>query len=233
VELYLIRHGQSTNNALGTDIGRSQDPALTEIGVQQAEAVAAHLANGPYPESRLDNRDSYQIDHLYCSAMQRALQTAQPIGKVLGLTPEVWVDVHEQGGIFLKEQNGAYQGYGGMTRAEILAGFPDYVLPAAISETGWWNRGFETVPMATGRALAVAEDLLERGPGSDQRIAIVSHGFFLNLLIKALFNQLPAIGMYYHHHNTGITRFDIRPDGFISLRYLNRISHLSPDLVTR
>ena len=37
MELYLIRHGQSTNNLLATAEGRSHDPPLTETGQRQAE----------------------------------------------------------------------------------------------------------------------------------------------------------------------------------------------------
>ncbi|HLV36213.1 MAG TPA: histidine phosphatase family protein, partial [Spirillospora sp.] len=52
MEVYLIRHGQSVNNALGSPAGRSHDPELTEIGFRQAEILAAHLADGECPESK-------------------------------------------------------------------------------------------------------------------------------------------------------------------------------------
>ena len=49
MELYLIRHGQSTNNARWETLdGRStvpvSDPTLTEKGVRQAELLAEFLA---------------------------------------------------------------------------------------------------------------------------------------------------------------------------------------------
>jgi broad specificity phosphatase PhoE len=232
MELYIIRHGQSTNNALGTAVGRVQDAPLTEIGLRQAEALAAHLAAGPYPESEWEKRAGYEFDHLYCSAMQRALQTAEPVGKALGLKPEVWVDVHEQGGIYLDSDDGQTIGFPGMTRAEIAERFPDYVLPDAVTENGWWNKNYETIGAASGRAIAVAEILIERSQESDERIALISHGMFVSLLIKALLNQLPGAMTYYHHYNTGISRIDIQPDAPLILRYLNRINHLTPDLLT-
>lgn len=232
MELYIIRHGQSTNNALGTSVGRVHDAPLTEIGLQQAEALAAHLAAGPYPESLWENRAGYHFDHLYCSAMQRALQTAAPVSKALGIRPEVWVDVHEQGGIYLDGDDGQSIGYPGMTRAEILERFPDYVLPDNVTESGWWNRDYESVGMAAGRAIAVAEILVERSRAGDERIALISHGMFVSLLIKALLNQLPNPATYYHHYNTGITRLDIQPGAPLILRYLNRTNHLPPDLIT-
>ncbi|HLV33825.1 MAG TPA: histidine phosphatase family protein [Spirillospora sp.] len=233
MELYIIRHGQSTNNALRSAVGRVQDAPLTEIGHRQAEALAQHLAAGPYPESEWERRAGYEFDHLYCSAMQRALQTAEPVGKALGLKPEVWVEVHEQGGIYLDSDDGRYIGFPGMTRAEISERFPDYVLPESVTESGWWNnKTYEDVGAAAGRAIAVAEILIERSQQGDERIALISHGMFVNLLIKALLNQLPSATTYYHHYNTGISRIDINPHAPLILRYLNRTAHLTPDLLT-
>jgi 2,3-bisphosphoglycerate-dependent phosphoglycerate mutase/probable phosphoglycerate mutase len=112
MEIYLIRHGQSVNNALGDDLTRRvMDAPLTELGQQQAAHVAQHLAAADYPEAAFYHngrpRDHYGLTHLYCSAMQRALQTALPIGQALGLMPEVWVDIHEHGGIYLDDEHGA------------------------------------------------------------------------------------------------------------------------------
>jgi broad specificity phosphatase PhoE len=232
MELYLIRHGQSTNNALGTPQGRSKDPGLTALGFRQADAVAAHLADGVCPDCLWEQRSGYNLDRLYCSAMYRAMLTARPIGQALGLNPEVLDDIHEQGGIYLDEREGQRVGYPGMTRSAILAEFPGYVLPDTVTENGWWNRDYESVAAATGRAINVAERLIREGKTSSARIALVTHNFFANLLIKALFNQLPGLSMFYYHYNTAITRIDINPDGFLGLRYLNRTNHLTADLIT-
>ena len=233
MELYIIRHGQSTNNALGSEVGRSKDPALTDMGGDQAAAVARHLSNGSNPDSALDKRDGYGINKLYCSAMLRALQTARPIASALGLQAEVWSPIHEQGGIYLDEGDGQRVGHPGLTRQEILDQFPNTVVPEDITEMGWWNRGWESETEAMGRAVAVADTLLERGKTSQERIGMVSHGYFINLLIKALLNQLPAPGLYYHHYNTAITRIDFHANGALVLRYLNRVNHLNTSQITQ
>jgi broad specificity phosphatase PhoE len=67
---------------------------------------------------------------------------------------------------------------------------------------------------------------------SRQNVAIITHGGFMNVLLKALTNQLPASQIYYHHFNTAITRVDFRSDGALSLRYINRFDHLPPDLIS-
>ena len=51
-QLFFIRHGQSTNNALADPTQRVQDPELTELGQIQAERVAEYLS-GKSPPKRV------------------------------------------------------------------------------------------------------------------------------------------------------------------------------------
>jgi broad specificity phosphatase PhoE len=224
MQLYLIRHGQSTNNTLDDYKDRLCDPPLTELGRQQAERVAGHLA---------DSRGGYGITRLYVSPMWRALQTAQLIGQALGLAVEVWIEVHEAGGVYLDYgEAGGIVAYPGKTRAEMLAEFPDYVLPETVTERGWWRgEGREDWPACQGRAIQVAEQLRQRA-AEDERIAIVSHGGFGNALLKALFDQLPSSHLWYAHGNTGITRIDFFDDGRLGVQFLNRMEHLPPELIS-
>jgi broad specificity phosphatase PhoE len=243
MELYFIRHGQSSNNALANIQERTCDPLLTELGQRQAKIVAQHLTNGLTPElakngsveaTHNSQRRGYGITKLYCSAMKRALQTAKPIGEALGITPEVWIDIHEKGGIYLNhgEEKGRV-GYPGLTRSEILAEFPDYQLPEQITEDGWWNNGYEDWPTCQGRAIKVAGQLLEwANSDSQDRIALISHGGFIDALLKALCDQLPSRHLWYHHYNTAITRIDFDESERLHLRFMNRIDHLPLKLIS-
>ncbi|HXV44963.1 MAG TPA: histidine phosphatase family protein [Anaerolineae bacterium] len=241
MKLFIIRHAQSTNNALPDERDRVPDPPLTELGHHQAQLLAEHLATGKNPElsawtsveaSVSHNRRSYDITKLYCSAMHRSLQTAQPIAQALNLTPEIWLDIHEHGGIYL--DHGAEKGivgYPGRTRSEILAEFPTCVLPEAITEEGWWTGGQEDWPSVHGRAIKVVAELRARA-ASDERIAIVSHGGFIDALIKSLLNQSPSPHVFYYNFNTAISRIDFRDDGRLDFRYLNRVDHLPQELIS-
>jgi 2,3-bisphosphoglycerate-dependent phosphoglycerate mutase/probable phosphoglycerate mutase len=167
--------------------------------------------------------------------MWRALQTARPIGEALGLTPEVWIDIHEVGGIFLDhDETGQAVGYPGQTRPEILAEFPNYILPKGITEEGWWNNGREDWPGCLGRSIRVADELrnLAEQVGNDERVALVTHGGFIDALLKALLNLLPGRHMAFYHYNTAITRLDFWDDGRLGLRYVNRVPHLSPKMIS-
>jgi len=233
MELFLIRHGQSANNALGDVSLRDKDPELTELGVRQAERVAAFLAAGGHDDPRLRREGDPFFDHLYCSPMLRAMQTAAPIGRALEVTPEVWVDIHEMGGIYLDhgEERGVI-GYPGMTREEMGERFPGYLLPEGVGEDGWWKEdGMESFHAGQSRAIGAASILKERAD-EDERIGLVSHGGFLSCLLQALGRQLPAEGFYYEHGNTAITRLRLGADGTVVLLFSNRLDHLSGDLLS-
>lgn len=217
MELYLIRHAQSTNQVLDQPDARVFDPSLTDLGERQAALLAQHLGAGR--ERIRSVRDG--ITSLACSPMWRALQTARPLGEALDLVPEVWVDLHEQ--VRAEETRG------GSSRGRIENAFPDYVLPEEITERGWWNRREESHSETMERAIRVAGRLFGQAE-PDERLAIVSHARFIDSLLKAFFDQLPGYGFWYHHFNTGVTRLGLADR--LDVRYLNRVDHLPPAMVS-
>ena len=229
MDLFLIRHGESTNNVL-TDVSqRVADPELTAKGRVQAERVAAYLAEGLHlaPAEREEDRPFF--DRLYCSAMIRALHTAQAIEQAMESKSEIWVAIHEMGGIYLDHggERGTV-GYPGLTRAEIAARFPTSVASAEVGEDGWWDAGMETDEQAQRRAMNVAADLLARA-GEETRVGLVTHGGFISLLLSALDNQGIDDDSYYGHDNTAITRIALAP-GDTVIKYINRTEHLPDEL---
>ena len=101
MDVFIIRHGQSYNNALADMSERVAAPPLTQKGVRQADRVAAHLAGGGHLLESERGNGKPLLDELHCSAMARALETARPIGEAMRLKTQVWVDIHEVGGLFL------------------------------------------------------------------------------------------------------------------------------------
>ena len=229
MELFLIRHGQSTNNALTDWSQRVEDPLLTNSGEQQAELTARHVAAGLHLHPTARDAARPVLDQLYCSPMIRAMQTADAIAKAVGVTPQVWVDIHEVGGVYL-DQGERKVGYPGRSRSELAQRFPRCVLVPDLTENGWWNRDFEESHVGHGRAASVAKMLRERA-AEDARVGLVSHGDFLSALLKALGGQPFDTGIYYEHRNTGITCIDLTPQA-ARVRYLNRVDHLTEELDT-
>ena len=70
--LLIVRHGQSVANLGGIFAGHI-DPELTELGFQQAECTAEFIAN------------TYRVDAVYSSDLQRAYHTGLAVGRKLGL----------------------------------------------------------------------------------------------------------------------------------------------------
>ena len=246
MRLYIIRHGESINNRLDDHLDyntymqqRSPDPALTELGERQAKAVADHLATATVAEHHRGQKGvaGYGITRIYCSAMLRAMQTAQPIQQALGIHPEVLIDIHEQGGLFLgnPREPESCQGFPGLTRSEMNQRFAGYVLPEDVTEEGWyrgthepWSGCIERAKRSATYMANLAQEFIESGV--DEHVAMVAHGDFIDRFIKALLDQLPGDHFYYTHYNTAITQVDFTPSKQRVLRYVNRTEHFTPDL---
>jgi broad specificity phosphatase PhoE len=229
MKLFLVRHGQSFNNTLPDGKGRVADPPLTAIGERQAPQVAQYLANGaakdPYNEG--GSTSGFGITRLFTSAHLRCLQTSAPIAEALNLDPEIWVDVHEECGIWLD----GHPTMSGMTRLEIAEQFPRVVIPDEIGKEGWWNRPRETEAEWVARADRVADQLWREFADTDEHLAIVAHGGFIKDLVSALIAGGPLEKAMISCRNTSITNFNFS-EGELVVGYVNRVDHLSPELVT-
>lgn len=240
MNLYLIRHAESVNNARFRDADvidlslRDPDPALTDLGRVQAEHLARFIAHAAEPYTQHPHGRAL-LTHLVVSPMRRAIETAQAIARQAPLPVEVWDDIHEVGGIFdiVGDQQHPLPG---MTREEILALLPDAHLPPSITECGWWHQTrVETFAQAHERAQRVAERLRAYAAAHPEaRLGLVSHGIFLTLLVRVLIGApfrepLPA---YFYHNNTGITRLEFVQPHEIAIHYTNFIGHLPSECLT-
>lgn len=240
MQLYFIRHGQSTNNLLwectGGSDGRSEDPELTEIGRQQAALVAGFLtqADGALSEKPLDlqNAAGFGITHVYCSLMVRAVATGNTVAQTLGLPLIGLRDAHETGGIFLQDpETGENVGQPGKTRAYFADRYPNLVLPDDVADSGWWNRPFEEREERRGRAERLVAALLTRHRGTEDRVVLVSHGGFYNYVLAAIMGLPDTYDFWFSLNNTGITRVDYVPERMY-ITYMNRVEFLPRALVT-
>lgn len=246
MELYFIRHGQSQNNANwnNSDYMESPDPALTEMGHEQAHLLAEFLKKNQTITNdkvwNVQNRYGFGLTHIYTSMMERAVYTAAPIAQALEIPLIAWKEIHEEGGIFSRGDKSNILGLPGRSRSFFAQNFPMLTLPKELDETGWWNRPFEAEEERQPRADQVLADLLARHKDQEgqpqHRIAFVSHGgFFMRLMCAIL--QLPwrqaALGMrsWFMLNNCSISRFDIYKEE-INIAYLNRTDYLPDHLIT-
>lgn len=239
MQLYYIRHGQSANNwryaQTGSALGRSDDAELTDMGRQQAEYVAAFLAAGvtePAPPYDYQNVGGFGLTHLYSSLMVRAVETGTIISRAMGIPLVGWKDWHETGGIFQENHETAeFIGLPGKPRAYFVEHYPDFILPDDAAEDGWWNRPFEAREERFPRAERVLQALLARHGGTEDRVAIVSHGGFFNYLLAAILRYPLENRPWFALNNTAITRIDFKPES-TEIIYVNRADFLPRDLIT-
>ena len=247
MQLYLIRHCQSENNALwlrtGSSDGRLADPPLTELGHKQAVQLARFMAgkqdSGKAAEDDPLDRRGINLTHLYCSLMTRSIETGQYIAGTLGLPLVARADIHERGGIYLKDPNtNEKNGLPGPNKDHFIRHFPAVALPAALGENGWWNRPYEDQGAAVWRAQSFLKWLLMTHFGTDDRVAIISHAGFMQSLFTVLFN-VPHLQSDLDKHreiwlkfnNGSITRLDFFED-VVRLAYQNRVEFIPENLLS-
>jgi 2,3-bisphosphoglycerate-dependent phosphoglycerate mutase len=247
MQLYFIRHAQSTNNELWarttSSKGRVEDPPLTAIGRQQAALLAQYLAQPHLISEDLtadfQNHTGFGITHLYCSLMMRALETGTAVAQALNLPLVARDDIHELGGIWLEdEESGGRMGLPGNRRSQLLNQFPHITLPDTIDEEGWWRRPHEEADEALGRAQSAYEALLARHGDTEDRVAIISHGGFFQRFTAVALDLPPSRTVSgqpgrrrFGINNVAITRFSFNGED-VDLVYLNRADFLPPELVT-
>lgn len=187
MRLYLIRHAQSMNNALPEE-QRVADPALTELGRRQAAALAALFESAP-------------LTRLITSPFRRSLETTNPIRHRVSIAPEVWVDLHEQGGCYAGFEPARYQGCPGMTDREIAAEFPGYRIAPEIDSQGWWkSQPYESMSAARERARRLIRRTLDVFGPTDEHVAYVMHGDFKKLILEELFADTLASRNHWPSH---------------------------------
>jgi broad specificity phosphatase PhoE len=155
--LWLVRHGESTWNALGLAQGHCDQPRLTSRGIRQAHDAAGQLRGRP-------------IGAVYASDLQRAVATAAPLAAALGL--DFTRDPR------LRERClGVLEGTKSVTVPAALSGVAGrrVIDPDARPPDG------ESLRDLYWRVAGFADDLLGRG-----EIAVVAHGGTLRVLTAYL-----------------------------------------------
>jgi broad specificity phosphatase PhoE len=154
-----IRHGESGGNASGLTDTSTPGPSLTELGRQQATAIANKLSYNNY-------------DAIYASTMVRTQQTAGPMSKALGLPITVLPGLQEieAGDYEGTPEASAAQGYG-LIPLLWSVGLPQYGMPQDLSKVmpGTTLDGYTF----DARVDAALQTMYDNG---DRNAVVFSHG---------------------------------------------------------
>ena len=164
--VYVIRHGETDFNRDGRLQGHMPVP-LNQNGQIQAEALGLYLKQ-------------HEIDVIYSSPLLRARQTADIISQV---TQAAVCDDPRFGEI-------AFGDFEGLTHSEIEAKFGD--------EYRMWRTGDMSYTVPNGESRRSVQKRMTDGwaemieQSSHKRIAIVSHGSAIRILLRYMFHYLPT-----------------------------------------
>lgn len=219
MQLYLIRHAESENNARPHYL-RVEDPALTPVGRLQSDALAQWIR-------------SLKIDALVTSPFRRSLQTSRIVGDLCKPAEAmVWHDVFERGGCYCGFGDSDVEGRPGLGRSSILLELPTAVVDTSISEEGWWSgRAKETEQETLCRAAVVIDRLVERFSGSEKNVVAVLHADFIRTMLVQMLHPTADATLFGPLRNTGITKVDFDGSRW-RLDWLNSVSHLPVRLIT-
>lgn len=202
--LYLVRHGQSAGNAEGRFGGHGPTP-LSELGVQQAEKTAKILAKEG-------------INAIYSSDLHRALQTAEPLAKLLA------IDIHATPD-FRERHVGVLEG---LTFDESRNAHPKDYYALINRNINHVISGGESYRHLLRRATAKLGDILRNHQG--EKIAIFSHTgaiCYITLYLMGAINRTTKQTPWLITSNCGINRFEIRSRTNIRVLALNDTRHLT------
>ena len=203
-KVIFIRHGQTEWNVTGRYQGQS-DVQLTEEGRQQAQKLA-------------DNFPVDEIDAIYASDLNRAMVTAEAIGRKFGLAVQPEAAFREL----------SFGEWEGLTYQQIVSQWEDAMANFMQHPDIMEIPGGESFPEVQKRAMTRLEELIKKHDG--QTIVVVAHGAVLRTMLTAALHMPLQYLWSIRQFNTAvnIVRYDEGANPTVEL--LNSTAHLGREI---
>ncbi len=199
-----IRHGQTQWNTIGRYQGSMNSP-LTDEGELQARQLAAGLV------ARFTNE---KPSALYSSDLGRAMQTAEPISRALGLSITKESRLQEK-------RLGIFEGF---TEAQFRAKYPDEAKRYFEFDPDFAPEGAESQQQFFDRAISTIKFLADQH--IDQTIVCVAHGGVMAMLYRAANKLAVNSKRDFTLHNASINEFLVNSNDIELVRW-GDVAHLT------
>ena len=199
--IVLVRHGQTVWNKEVRFRGQI-DVELDEFGLRQAKTT------GQYVAAR------WPVSAVYASRMRRAMQTAQAVAGVRGLTARPLTGL-------LDLNFGAWQG---LSPAQVAQQYPDlYRAWLQAPHTVQFPDG-ESLDIVRERVLGGLDEVVARHQG--ETVALVSHNVVNRVLLCGVLGLGNDHYWQLHQDTCAVNVFDVKEDGTYTLILMNDTCHL-------
>ena len=195
--VYLIRHAESIANTQGVYQGQTYNTFLSTLGIKQARALCQRLAD-------------IRFDIIYCSPLQRTIQTARVLGKLI-TEPAL-----------LETNHGQWEG---LTKQTIAKRWPKMYAQ-------WFDDPTHVIFPRGESFLTTQKRVLAWWRKLDHRcnVAAVTHDNILRIIIADILN-LPLSSLWQFHLNpAAITIVDDQQ--LVCLNDTNHLIGLETNLTT-
>jgi len=199
MQIYLVRHGQTEENA--TRIIQGWNPGtLTALGIEQAERLALRLKE-------------VRFDAIYSSDSGRAANTARIITRFHNTPIQFTAALRER-------HMGIFQG-------RHFAEFDQAQAQSGLTEKDFRPEGGENLHEVRDRATSFVKSLREFHP--DQTILLVAHGRWNTMLLGAVSGMSIDEALTIKQTNTCVNILECDARGDFTIALLNCDAHLSDD----
>lgn len=204
MQLYFVRHGESTANLMHEFSNSGWRHPLTERGVEQACALARHLAG-------------VSIDRVYSSPVMRAVQTAHVLAESLHAPLEITEALREW-------SVGLYEGTADPVGWELHRRVQDdWFLYQKLDSR---MPGGESFLDIRARFVPFVESLVTSDAGASRALALIGHGGLYLAMLPIIFMNVDwAFARSHGFPNTAYALAETRPGGLYCLSWCGE----SPD----
>lgn len=198
MRFYFVRHGQSVANTLRVISNRNLPHPLTELGRQQAAALAQSLAGVAFT-------------HIYASPILRAVQTAEIVASALGMPFEI-ADALREPDCGIMEGRSDEAAWAEHKRVTL-----DWLLHEKFDSH---IDGGESHHAVRARFVPFIQRLIDQHRGTDHNVLLIAHGSLLYMMLPVvLCNVDLAFAREQPMPNTAVIVAEERAAGLVGVEW--------------